>query len=61
MHIEPGLLATPKLMAANVAAVALIAAHAPAWLKQPRLWLRTVLAALFFTVFMQSFHRPVGP
>lgn len=61
MHIEPGLLATPKLMAANLAAVALIAAHAPAWLKQPRLWLRTVLAALFFTVFMQSFHRPVGP
>lgn len=61
MHIEPGLLATPKLMAANLAAVALMAAHAPAWLKQPKLWLRTVLAALFFTVFMQSFHRPVGP
>lgn len=61
MHIEPGLLATPKLMAANVAAVALLAVHAPAWLKQPKLWLRTVLAALFFTLFMQSFHRPVGP
>ncbi|MBQ1766402.1 MAG: energy-coupling factor ABC transporter permease [Aquincola sp.] len=61
MHIEPGLLAAPKLMAANVAAVALLAVHAPAWLKQPKLWLRTVLAALFFTLFMQSFHRPVGP
>ncbi|NML16000.1 energy-coupling factor ABC transporter permease [Azohydromonas caseinilytica] len=61
MHIEPGLLAQGKLMFANVAAVAVLAAHAPALLRRPALWLRTAIAALFFSVLMQSFHMPVGP
>ena len=61
MHIEPGFLSDAKIMAANVAAVGLLAAHAPALWRRPALWLRTLLAAVFFSVFMQSFHLPVGP
>ena len=61
MHIEPGLLAQGKLMFANAAAVAVLAAHAPALLKKPALWLRTALAAVFFSVLMQSFHMQAGP
>jgi ABC-type Co2+ transport system permease subunit len=61
MHIEPGLLAQGKLMFANAAAVAVLAAHAPALAKRPALWLRTALAAIFFSVLMQSFHMKAGP
>lgn len=61
MHIEPGLLAQTKLVAANAAALAVLASQAPALLHRPTLWLRTGLAAAFFTLFMQAFHLPVGP
>lgn len=61
MHIEPGFLAQSKILMANVAAVGLLAAHAPALIQRPTLWLRTLLAAVFFSVFMESFHMPVGP
>lgn len=61
MHIEPGLLAQTKLVAANATALALLASQAPALLRRPTLWLRTGLAAAFFTLFMQAFHLPVGP
>jgi cobalt/nickel transport system permease protein len=55
MHIEPGMLAQHKILGANIAAVTLLLACAPAWLKRPTLWLRTALAAVFFTLFMQAF------
>ena len=61
MHIEPGLLAQPKLVFAAVAAVAVLSAYAPTLLKNPALWLRTLLAAVFFSLFMQSFHMQAGP
>ncbi|AKJ27227.1 energy-coupling factor ABC transporter permease [Caldimonas brevitalea] len=61
MHIEPGTLASSKLMIASVVATGLLATHAPALLTQPRMWLRTALAAAFFSLFMQAFHLPVGP
>ena len=61
MHIEPGMLAEHKILGANIAAVALLLVHAPAWRKRPTLWLRTALAAVFFTLFMQAFHMKVGP
>ncbi|MFG6447301.1 energy-coupling factor ABC transporter permease [Roseateles sp. BYS180W] len=62
MHIEPGLIAQPKLVFAAVAAVGVLLAHLPQWLRQfgtaaPR----TLLAAVFFSVFMQAFHMPAGP
>ncbi|MDQ3060905.1 MAG: energy-coupling factor ABC transporter permease [Pseudomonadota bacterium] len=61
MHIEPGLLAQSKLVFAAVAAVGVLGAYAPTLLKTPTLWLRTVLAAVFFSLFMQSFHLQAGP
>lgn len=61
MHIEPGMLASPKVLGASIVAAGLLLCHAPALLKRPALWLRTLLAAAFFSVFMQSFHMPVGP
>lgn len=61
MHIEPGLLAQTKILAANGVAAAVLASHAPALLRRPVLWLRTLLATVFFTLFMQMFHLKVGP
>ncbi len=61
MHIEPGLIAPAKLAFAAVAATALLASYAPRLLKQPVLMLRTALAAVFFSLFMQAFHMQVGP
>jgi len=60
MHIEPGILSGTKIAAANLAATALVVAQAPELLRKPQRLLRTLLAALFFSVFMQSFHTPAG-
>lgn len=61
MHIEPGILAASKLVYANGAALATLAGHAGGYLKRPGDLVRTVLAAVFFSVFMEMFHMPVGP
>ena len=61
MHIEPGVLAAGKVAAANVAALALVAAAAWPVARRPALALRTLLAAAFFTLCMQAFHLKVGP
>lgn len=61
MHIEPGILSGAKIAAANLAATSLLAAQAPQLVRKPQLILRTLFAALFFSVFMQSFHAPAGP
>ena len=61
MHIEPGFIAPAKLALANASAAALLAAHLKGAFRAPAVLLRTLLAALFFSLFMQSFHMPVGP
>ena len=61
MHIEPGVLAAAKIVAANGFALALVGVAATALILQPRLVLRTLLAATFFTLCMQAFHLKVGP
>ena len=61
MHIEPGLLAQSKLIFATGAAAVVFAPYVPTLLKSPALWLRTALAAVFFSLFMQSFHLQAGP
>lgn len=61
MHIEPGLLAQPKLLLAAGAAAVVFLPYLPTLLKNPTLWLRTALAAAFFSLFMQSFHMQAGP
>ena len=61
MHIEPGLLPAAKVAVANLAAVGVLAAYLPTLIKWPTLLLRTLAAALFFSIFMQLLHFPVGP
>ncbi len=61
MHIEPGVLAVTKIAAANVAALGIVASAAWWIVRRPALLLRTLLAAAFFTLCMQSFHLKVGP
>lgn len=61
MHIEPGFIAQTKVMLANVSAVGLLGYYARDLLARPADLLRTLLAAVFFSVFMQGFHLNVGP
>lgn len=65
MHIEPGFVAPIKVMAANAAAIGVVAWGLKEQIKQlarePWAPAKTAAAALFFSLFMQSFHMPVGP
>ncbi len=61
MHIEIGILSQDKIAYASVAATALLAAHTLPLLKSPTAWLRTLLAAFFFSALMQVWHMPIGP
>ncbi len=61
MHIEPGYISAAKVAAANVGAVALLGSQARHLLLRPQLIVRTLIAALFFSVLMESFFMPVGP
>ncbi|MFA7607003.1 MAG: energy-coupling factor ABC transporter permease [Rhodocyclaceae bacterium] len=60
MHIEPGFVSATKIVVANVAAIGVLGGHAIHLFRQPTLIVRTLLAALFFSIFMQSFHMPAG-
>jgi len=60
MHIEPGVLNAAKVLYANVTALGTLAVFAPRLLKRPDDILKTVLAAVFFSIFMEVFHLPVG-
>jgi len=60
MHIEPGYLAPAKVMLANVTALGLLGAYARGFMKRPADLLRTLVAAFFFSLFMESFHMSVG-
>lgn len=61
MHIEPGIIAQAKVMAANAGAAGLLLVYAKDLIKNPADIVRMLLAAVFFSVFMQSFHVNVGP
>lgn len=61
MHIEPGFIAQAKILMANVAAGGVLLGYFRHLVLRPANVIRAVIAALFFTVFMQSFHMPVGP
>lgn len=60
MHIEPGLLNSAKTTSADIGALATLGAHLPLIRRNPALIARTALAAIFFSIFMQIFHIPVG-
>lgn len=61
MHIEIGIITPEKLTYASVAATALLAGHSFQLFKSPNAWLRTALAAFFFSALMQAWHMPIGP
>lgn len=61
MHIEPGFIAQTKILLANVGAVSVLGWYAKDLLWRPADMLRALLAAGFFSLFMQSFHVSVGP
>ncbi|MDX2469761.1 MAG: energy-coupling factor ABC transporter permease [SAR324 cluster bacterium] len=61
MHIEPGFISQTKVLLANVGAVAIAATYAKEVIFKPTMILKTILVGLFFSIFMQIFHLPVGP
>lgn len=65
MHIEPGYIAHAKVIAANASAIGVLALYAKSMITAPTTifptTVKTLLAAFFFTLFMQSFHMSVGP
>ncbi|MBK1727004.1 energy-coupling factor ABC transporter permease [Halorhodospira neutriphila] len=61
MHIEPGMIAQPKVVFAGVAAAGVAGYYLRSLIRRPSDLPRIALAALFFSLFMQSFHMPVGP
>lgn len=61
MHIEPGFIAQAKVMGANVAAVGVLGFYAKRFIERPFDIVKASLAAVFFSIFMQSFHMSVGP
>ncbi len=62
MHIEPGFIHGTKIVIANATLLGVLAYHSKKILKNiPVTLVRTAMAALFFSVFMQSFHLNVGP
>lgn len=61
MHIEPGFVAQAKIVMANVAMSGVLLAHARKLLQRPADLIRTLIAAVVFSVFMESFSVQVGP
>ena len=65
MHIEPGYVQPAKIAMANAGAASLAVWVAKEqikdWARAPWTFVKTGIAALVFTVFMESFSMPVGP
>jgi cobalt/nickel transport system permease protein len=61
MHIEVGILSAPEIASANSVAVATLAAHARGLWRRPVEIGKALLAAVFFSLFMEVWHQPVGP
>lgn len=61
MHIEPGILSQVKIALANVTATGVLGYYVKNFVSRPADLIRAGLAAVFFSLFMQSFHMPVGP
>ncbi len=61
MHIEPGVLNQSKVLFANITAASTLTAYLPSILRNPITIAKIALAAIFFSIFMEIFHMPVGP
>ena len=60
MHIEPGALNAAKVLYGHAAAIATLLVYAPRWITRLDQVAKTLLAAAFFSLFMQVYHTPVG-
>lgn len=61
MHIEPGYISQSRIMLANTSALGVLAYYAKDLIARPTDIVRTLLAAVFFSLFMQVFHMNIGP
>jgi ABC-type Co2+ transport system permease subunit len=61
MHIEVGILSAPVVAGANAAALATLTTYARDLVRRPLDLAKTLLAAVFFSLFMEVWHPPVGP
>jgi cobalt/nickel transport system permease protein len=61
MHIEPGVLNASKVLYANVTAASTLTAYLPRLLRKPSEIVKIALVAVFFSLFMEVWHMPVGP
>lgn len=65
MHVEPGYVAPAKVALANASAIGVVmwgcATQMKTLLRDPFAPVKSLVAAAFFSLFMQSFHMPVGP
>lgn len=61
MHIEPGYIASAKVLMANATASGVMICYAKDLIKSPATIAKTGAAAVFFSLFMESFHMSVGP
>lgn len=65
MHVEPGYVASAKVALANAGAIGVVmwacAKHIKGFSIDPFLIVKSLIAASVFSLFMQSFHVPVGP
>ena len=61
MHIEPGFVSPLKVMLANFTATGLLGFYGKTLIINPFEIIKVLLASVFFTVFMQSFHMSIGP
>lgn len=61
MHIEPGFVSAAKVAVANVTACGLAASQLKTVWKQPLVLAKALAAAVFFSLFMEVVHQPVGP
>jgi cobalt/nickel transport system permease protein len=61
MHIELGIIDNARLVAANTAALGVVATQARAVVRAPLLLVKAGLAAVIFSALMQSWNLSVGP
>ena len=61
MHIEPGLIISTKIIAANITVFGVLAYWGKDLIKVPSNIVKTLFSALFFSLFMQAFHLSAGP
>ena len=61
MHIEPGFVVQAKVVLANVAVVGVLGLYAKELMAKPQLIVKSLVAAVCFSLFMEAFHMQVGP